>query len=896
MNGRLHSDQTRGYTARSEISTEVRLIAFYLPQYHRIPENDAAWGEGFTEWTNVRKASPLIPSHYQPHVPLRQDYYSLEDHSTLIRQSKLAGLHGIHGFCYYYYWFDGRRLLEKPLDEMLRRGTPEFPFCLCWANETWTRRWDGGSDEIIVDQPYEKVDDLVSDLLPFFRDSRYITIDGRALLLIYRPAEIPKLAEVISVWRNSAEQAGIRLFVAGCLTDDMDPQIIEALDGLYEFPPVAMHLRNLRYQALPAARVAGMVHDYQAAIVKQTFQENFGRTVFRGVMPSWDNTPRRGSQGRFFVNSDPDAFRVWISALINDAKRKRASERIIFINAWNEWGEGAHLEPDEKYGFAWLEACTAALAGAVEEMVAEDEAPAAIWSKKFALNPNVWLALADAALERGDGEEALRHLAMSPDSGAQDPVHLLLRAKALLEMGRYEDAKTAILRSAELNPGACELFLEQGAILMRLEEWEQAETIVEAAREAITETDCIYERLRRWYWRQAAQIKAHIAIKKEEEAIKFTYGGLADTTDAQDYLFLGDILSRFQRWDEVIKAQITALAMNPNLSAAHRSLSVGLVKAGRLDEALASAERLLELRPDDAESYVHLGWVYSNREEWDQVLEACETTLRLDPSLIAATRLGCKAAIRLNHLDVAAAYADQIVEVQREEASAHLLRGQVMMNLQNWDLALDSFTQALSIEPDLVAARKGILNSLVKLDRAEEATTAAYALLPLVTEDTSGILLCGTAFMQAERLADAVDAMHAVLRLEAKQPTALKMLINALLKLEDFKKAAAAADALQPEARGDISGLLLCAQAFIKGERWVEAAEALRGALELDANRPIALRMLTNVLIRLERFEDALRSASQLTAITPDDTSAEHLLSRVLHLRRIHGEAKKRSR
>lgn len=863
----------------------ARLIAFYLPQYHQIPENDAAWGTGFTEWTNVRKAEPRITGHYQPHIPLGGDYYNLDDHSTLVRQTELARQYGIYGFCYYLYWFDGKRLLEKPLDEMVRRGTPDFPFCLCWANESWTRRWDGGNNEVIVSQPYEKTHELVGDMLQYFKDPRYIKIDGRALLLIYRPQEIPNLSDVITEWRKTAEQAGIGgLHVSGCLTDAIDPSTIEVLDSLYEFPPTAIHLRNLRYQFLPETGFTGMIHDYQAAIVRQSVKEDAGIPVFRGAMPSWDNSPRRGAQSRIFVNSDPQSFRHWLTALVQESKKKHTYERIIFINAWNEWGEGAHLEPDEQYGFQWLEACADALADAEDGAVVQTNGPVAIWSDSFSQNKNVWLALADAALERGDAEDALDCLASIPQLQPEDPAHLLIKAQALLSLGREEEAKAAIISSVELNPGAPELFLEQGAVLIRLKEWHQADRCIQAALAGITEKDCIYDRLCRWSWREAAQVKAR--LKREEEAVRFASLVATDTSNAEDYLFLGHILMQFERWEEVIHAQRAALELDPDLHAAHQSLSISLAKIGRYQDALATAEDLLHLSPDDPESHAHLAWVYSSCQRWNPALEACRKALAIDPSSLTAMRQYCHAAIKLDQLDEAAASAERMVEIHPREASAHLIHGHVMVNLQRWDAAADSFRRSLQLDSYLVAARRGLINSLMKEQRYDEAANAVSALHALEGTDLSTLLLYGTALTQAERWAEATQVMWAVLKLDETHRNARKTLINALLKLERFDLAGGEAAHLLPQVTDDVSGLLLCGLAFIKSERWADAANALQRAVEKQPDRPTALRMLTNALVRLERFDTAAFYAEKLIQLQPHDPSVNSLYRRVMNTRK----------
>ncbi|HZS34029.1 MAG TPA: glycoside hydrolase family 99-like domain-containing protein [Methylomirabilota bacterium] len=340
---------------------QVRLIAFYLPQFHPIPENDRWWGTGFTEWTNVAAARPWFEGHYQPHLPSELGFYDLRVPEVRDEQAELARAHGVHGFCYHYYWFGGRRLLERPFDEMLRSGRPDFPFCVCWANENWTRRWDGADHEVLIAQAHSDEDDasFIRSLLPAFRDARYIHLDGRPLLILYRPALMPDVPRTLGIWRSVCRGAGLPPpFVLAALTfDTPDPQPF-GVDGAVEFPP---HGRELAALAPPADAVdpefRGAIFDYGALARQFLDRPSPPYRLFRTVMPGWDNTPRRGARGIVFHRSTPEEYAAWLEGVI---RRTRAlhppGARLVFINAWNEWGEGAHLEPDRRFGRAYLAA------------------------------------------------------------------------------------------------------------------------------------------------------------------------------------------------------------------------------------------------------------------------------------------------------------------------------------------------------------------------------------------------------------------------------------------------------------------------------------------------------------------------------------------------------------
>ncbi|NDC63134.1 MAG: glycosyltransferase, partial [Planctomycetia bacterium] len=355
----------------------VRAIAMHLPQFHRIPENDRWWGEGFSEWTNVRRGRPFYEGHQQPHVPHADiGYYDLSDAGVLERQASMARAHGIHGFCFYYYWFNGRRLLEKPLDEMLRTGRPDFPFCVCWANENWTRNWDGLDSDVLIASRETADDDLgfIRDLLPLLRDPRYIRVEGRPLVVVYRVGNLRQPARTAETWRRICREEGIGEIHLCCVWsfDTQDPRRI-GFDSAMQFPPLLVPGENLA-AADPAGNEAaglrtaqgfeGAILDYRRAMRWCLRDLPAGFTVFRGVMPSWDNTARRMERGTSWINATPQAYGRWLrEAVARTCFEQPPERRLLFINAWNEWAEGAYLEPDERLGYRRLAETKSALAG-----------------------------------------------------------------------------------------------------------------------------------------------------------------------------------------------------------------------------------------------------------------------------------------------------------------------------------------------------------------------------------------------------------------------------------------------------------------------------------------------------------------------------------------------------
>lgn len=370
-------------TSDEKQTQDVRLIAFYLPQYHPIPENDLWWGKGFTEWTNVTKAQPLFQGHYQPHLPTDLGFYDLRVSEVREQQAALAKQYGIYGFCYYYYWFGGKRLLHRPLDEVLETKKPDFPFCICWANENWTRRWDGNDNEILMPQDCsndEQNQAFAEHILPILLDERYIRVNGAPLLIIYRADLFPNLSKTAEQWRNIFRKNGVgEVHLCFALTFGFDKHPHDVgFDSAVQFPPNNFPVRTIQPAEVGANNFSGKIVDYEDIAIKGVNSQFQDGKVFRTVMTSWDNTARRGKSAYIFLNSTPEIYEVWLRGAIEKTKQVHSGdERLVFINAWNEWAEGAHLEPDLKYGHAYLAATKKALlaqhswktSGAIENLV-----------------------------------------------------------------------------------------------------------------------------------------------------------------------------------------------------------------------------------------------------------------------------------------------------------------------------------------------------------------------------------------------------------------------------------------------------------------------------------------------------------------------------------------------
>ena len=341
----------------------VRVLAFHLPQFHPIAQNDLWWGAGFTEWSNVARARPSYSGHYQPRLPADLGFYDLRMPEVLEKQARLAARYGIAGFCVYYYRFGGMRLLEKPLETLLACPEIPFGFCVCWANENWSRRWDGGDQELLAEQNYDtpELEAVAADIVRYIRDPRYLTVNGKPLVLVYRPLLLPDPLATAALFRRAAAAAGkdIHLVYVESM-EAIGKKIVPAdigFDAAVEFPPHGIGVPAKDERRIFKQGWTGQRYDYEATVIEAVMRPRPNYPRYPAVFPSWDNTARQPLFGTSFDGASPEAFQLYVEEKLAEAKVSFiGEERLLFINAWNEWAEGAYLEPDQQFGHRWLEA------------------------------------------------------------------------------------------------------------------------------------------------------------------------------------------------------------------------------------------------------------------------------------------------------------------------------------------------------------------------------------------------------------------------------------------------------------------------------------------------------------------------------------------------------------
>lgn len=347
-------------STKMRVTSRAKAIAFYLPQFHPVKENDLWHGKDFTEWTNTAKARPLFEGHYQPHIPDELGYYDLSDPGVRLRQAKLAKEYRIEAFCYYHYWFAGRRILEKPFDEVLRSNEPDMDFCLCWANESWTGIWHGAPKRMLIEQTYPGRADHIhhfENLIPAFLDDRYVTVENKPLFLILNPADIPDIKDYLNLWQSLARKVGLRgLYMVGIRHWDTpwNPEAIGFDASItIKIPPRPSPGVVPRLKKIEGGNL--ICFDHRRIVDQLLNTQKMDWMDYPCIGPNWDNTPRCGNRGLVLDCSRPELFRKNVKTACSLVRPFENEHRLIFIKSWNEWGEGNHLEPDLRFRRQYLE-------------------------------------------------------------------------------------------------------------------------------------------------------------------------------------------------------------------------------------------------------------------------------------------------------------------------------------------------------------------------------------------------------------------------------------------------------------------------------------------------------------------------------------------------------------
>lgn len=353
------------------MTKKIKLLAFYLPQFHTFPENDKWWGKGFTEWTNTKKAMPLFPKHYQPRTPLNNNYYDLTKKESMLWQMELAKKYGIYGFCYYHYWFNGKLLMEKPI-ELMRSIEGRIPYCFCWANEPWTRAWDGKTKEVLMPQVYggeKEWKEHYNYLSRFFCDDKYIKIDGKPVIVLYKTQSIDDCEKMISFWNEECIKSGFKgIYVIEERNAFQKSKCCINSDAILDFEPMftVKYGRSIPLRIIDKLKTKMfnarydnqmLIYSYDhvwKALIKRAKTETLKEKKYLGAFVDWDNSARKKKNSLLFYGATPSKFEKYLKELVDLSVQ--AGSELIFINAWNEWAEGTYLEPDKKWGYEYLEA------------------------------------------------------------------------------------------------------------------------------------------------------------------------------------------------------------------------------------------------------------------------------------------------------------------------------------------------------------------------------------------------------------------------------------------------------------------------------------------------------------------------------------------------------------
>lgn len=377
------------------MNAKSKIIAMYFPQLHAISENDEWWGEGFTDWENVKNAKPFFDEHYQPRVPLNSNYYDQSSVDVIRKQTELAKRYGIYGFCHYHYWFDGKQLLETPTNLLIQNKDIDFPFCLSWANESWSRQWDGNNHDILIKQTHPPtIESWVRHfeyLIEAWLDERAIKIDGKPVFIIYRPQKIEKIGDMLAFWNEKAIERGLKgvYFIFQKQYEPSNRNCLKSFDAEFQFQPFeainsadysqgAVRKQRMRefIDRLPdllqsviwslwaSCKKSCTVYQYDK-VWEQIIQNNLksSKDVFPGAFVDWDNTARYGGRATIVHGASPDRFKYWLIKLVKAVSERPDEMNYIFLNAWNEWAESAYLEPDNKYGYEYLEVIKEVVSG-----------------------------------------------------------------------------------------------------------------------------------------------------------------------------------------------------------------------------------------------------------------------------------------------------------------------------------------------------------------------------------------------------------------------------------------------------------------------------------------------------------------------------------------------------
>lgn len=352
--------KNKSITMDTGLNRKARVIAFYLPQYHPVPDNDAFWGKGFTEWTNVTKAKPLFKGHKQPKLPSDLGYYDLRVKEVREQQALLAKEAGIEAFCYWHYWFgSGKRILERVFNEVLESGQPEFPFCLGWANESWTGRWHGLDNEVIAAQTYPGEEDFKNhfySILPALMDKRYLKVNGSPVFLVYRPLDLPDPIFFTTYWNKLAKENNLKEFYFIGVADNWNPADAGFKKSLRSalVSGISTIKKNI-FQRVLKSKMPELIYDYKE-LVNHRIKEGIQESEVPCIIPNWDNTPRSGIKGRIFLNESPKVYEDWLYKTVEQISDRVFEERLIFVKSWNEWAEGNFLEPGMEWGHQYLQA------------------------------------------------------------------------------------------------------------------------------------------------------------------------------------------------------------------------------------------------------------------------------------------------------------------------------------------------------------------------------------------------------------------------------------------------------------------------------------------------------------------------------------------------------------